>query len=247
MKITIVGYGILGKAIHHALKDTYDISIIDPPLGYEDTSNEPSGYILCLPTPEGDDGECNADLIQYYLDYLPGNIPILIKSTINPRILCLLEDNYNFTYSPEFLREASSLDDFKTQDFAIFAGHDTMFWHDVMVDAKVTMGKTEFTSIRTAAYVKYSINTFLAMKVIYFNELHTLFTSDDHFKELCDLISMDKRIGDSHMMVPGPDGNLGFGGMCFPKDTKAFAHYARNQGRPLRLLEKVIELNEDIR
>jgi UDPglucose 6-dehydrogenase len=49
------------------------------------------------------------------------------------------------------------------------------------------------------------------------------------------------------MQVPGPDGKRGYGGMCFPKDTKAFANYARSQGKPLKLLEKAIELNEGIR
>ena len=61
------------------------------------------------------------------------------------------------------------------------------------------------------------------------------------------LISMDERIGDSHMMVPGTDMRYGFGGMCLPKDTSAFITSAERSGAPLRLLEKAIEINKDIR
>ena len=57
----------------------------------------------------------------------------------------------------------------------------------------------------------------------------------------------DKRIGNSHMQVPGPDGKLGFGGPCFPKDTKALLQYSKDIGEPLKLLEKCISLNNNIR
>ena len=67
------------------------------------------------------------------------------------------------------------------------------------------------------------------------------------FDALTELISLDERIGDSHMMVPGPDMTYGFGGMCFPKDTAAFTMSAKNHKSPLELLEKVIEINNKIR
>jgi UDPglucose 6-dehydrogenase len=102
-----------------------------------------------------------------------------------------------------------------------------------------------FTNISTASYIKYGINTFLATKVMFFNELEALF--DGELEDITGAMAFDPRIGTSHMQVPGPDGKKGFGGMCFPKDTKAFALYARNQGKPLEILEKVIEINEKIR
>ena len=66
------------------------------------------------------------------------------------------------------------------------------------------MGSVKFTDMRTAAYAKYSINSFLATKVIFFNELNLMF-GQEGFDELTQIISMDDRIGKSHMMVPGPD------------------------------------------
>ena len=97
--------------------------------------------------------------------------------------------------------------------------------------------------MKTAAYAKYAINSFLATKVVFFNQLQDMF-GEDGFNELTKIISMDQRIGESHMMVPGPDGKYGFGGMCFPKDTSAFVKSGRGK---LTLLERVREINKEIR
>ena len=73
---------------------------------------------------------------------------------------------------------------------------------------------------KSASLIKYTINSFLASKVIFFNQIKDVFNSSsieidwDYF---IDCISNDTRIGNSHMMVPGPDGKNGFGGACFPK------------------------------
>lgn len=249
MKIGIVGYGVLGRAVYDALKNHHDLMIIDPPAGYGNGMQFGfDAYVLCLPTPQGDDGECDYSLVEFYLDHISNyDYPteILVKSTVPPIDLCGLEKLYDFTYSPEFLRAESSIEDFKQQDFAIFAGHNPEFWFKLLANADVEFEQVKFTTVRTAAYIKYAINTFLAMKVTFFNELEALFAGD--FLELTNGISLDSRIGDSHMQVPGPDGRKGYGGMCFPKDTKAFAKYARDQGKPLELLEKAIEINEKIR
>ena len=58
---------------------------------------------------------------------------------------------------------------------------------------------------------------------------------------------MDKRIGDSHMQVPGPDGRKGFGGACFPKDTEAFYSYSKKISSEFSLLKKTISINKKIR
>jgi len=97
--------------------------------------------------------------------------------------------------------------------------------------------------MRMAAYTKYTINSFLATKLIFFNQLQSMF-GEYRFDELTQIISMDDRIGRSHMMVPGPDKEYGFGGMCLPKDTSAFVTSGKGK---LTLLEKVREINKEIR
>jgi UDPglucose 6-dehydrogenase len=61
------------------------------------------------------------------------------------------------------------------------------------------------------------------------------------------MLKRDPRVGDSHMQVPGPDGQFGFGGLCLPKDTKALLYYSKLEGAPLALLEQVITQNDDDR
>lgn len=244
MNIGIVGYGILGQAIDAALKDTYDTIIIDPPKGMYGAIEDCGKFILCLPTPENEDGSCDTSLVEQYIKYLKDK-DVLLKSTVDPSVLEALATKYDFSYSPEFLREHSSIADFKQQEFAIFSGPKAVEWCNIFFEAGVHMKTVKFTDIQTAAYTKYIINTFLATKVIFFNEIAEVFNGD--LEGLIDTISLDKRIGSSHMNVPGPDGHKGFGGMCFPKDTKALAYHARKKGKALKLLEEVIKINKEIR
>ena len=107
-----------------------------------------------------------------------------------------------------------------------------------------------YTDVRTASLVKYAINSFLATKVIFFNELRDVYInsgSEGSWDDFVQLISKDTRIGSSHMSVPGPDGRFGFGGACFPKDTSALESYAKNLNVQMELLEKAISLNNDLR
>ena len=90
----------------------------------------------------------------------------------------------------------------------------------------------------------------MATKVVFFNEIFELFnasgTSETWIK-FTESIKRDKRIGDSHMMVPGHDGRLGFGGACLPKDINALVKYADNINLELNLLKTVIKTNNNIR
>ena len=67
------------------------------------------------------------------------------------------------------------------------------------------------------------------------------------WEDFINIIKIDERMGDSHMQVPGPDGRFGFGGACFPKDTKAFLNFSKNINAKLKLIEKSISLNNKIR
>ena len=107
-----------------------------------------------------------------------------------------------------------------------------------------------FVDLVSAALIKYTINSFLATKVIFFNEIKKIFdksNTGDSWKNFIDALSSDNRIGNSHMQVPGPDGREGFGGACFPKDTSALLDYSKEINSNFDLLEKVISLNNKIR
>ena len=103
-----------------------------------------------------------------------------------------------------------------------------------------------------AAMVKYTINTFLAMKVAFMNQIYQVFTdlydSPPHhetWKAFTEMLSADMRFGTSHLQVPGPDGQYGYGGTCFPKDVKAFIGFDENER--LTILREVEQANTQIR
>ena len=96
--------------------------------------------------------------------------------------------------------------------------------------------------------VKYFINTFLAVKVSFANEIKQICDLIDlDYDEVKDLALYDNRIGKTHLMVPGPDGEMGFGGTCFPKDIKAFIHFVKEQGIDPVVLEAVWDKNLQVR
>ena len=248
-KLLIIGFGVLGQAVHAGLNEYNSVDLLDiEPNGDIDYSSY-DGIIICLPTPQGPAGECDDMMVEQYHRSIRMEVPavpILIKSTISIELVELLEDDQEVTYNPEFLTEANSHKQFLDQKFAIFGGHHCRSWYELYINSGIKIDKVRFTSMKNAAYAKYTINSFLATKVIFFNELYNMYC-DDGFDELTEIVSMDERIGNSHMMVPGPDREFGFGGMCLPKDTLAFATSASRKGSPLKLLEEAILINKEIR
>jgi UDPglucose 6-dehydrogenase len=250
VKLLVVGFGVVGKAVFAGLMAEHEVDAHDPPAGYYKQSRYAyyDGIILCLPTPSDEQGVCDDSLVEaYWTDIrLNHETPILLKSTTSIELITKLKDDKNLTFNPEFLTEANSNAEFKKQDFAIFGGTQPRFWYDIFIAAGIQIDRVRFTTMEKAAYAKYTINCFLATKVIFFNQLREMYGEVD-FDMLTELVSLDPRIGNSHMMAPGPDGRMGFGGMCFPKDTSAFAHSARNKGKAFTLLESVIDINSTLR
>ena len=96
---------------------------------------------------------------------------------------------------------------------------------------------------------KYIINTFLATKVIFMNEMAQLAEASGlRWDTIRHLIALDeRRFGNSHTQVPGPDGQYGFGGACFPKDTAALLRYADQLDIPLNVLDAAVKKNTLLR
>ena len=249
MNLLLIGFGIVGQAVYEGLKENNTIDILDIEPNDDIDYSSYDGIIICLPTPQGPRGECDDMLVEQYIQIIRMEVPavpILIKSTISIGLVELLEDDQEVTYNPEFLTEADSNKEFCHQKFAIFGGHHCRSWYELYINSGIKIDKVRFTSMKNAAYAKYTINSFLATKVIFFNELYNMYC-DDGFDELTEIVAMDERIGKSHMMVPGSDREFGFGGMCLPKDTLAFATSASRKGSPLKLLEEVILINNQLR
>tara|TARA_B100000963_G_C22598187_1_gene658896 strand:- start:55 stop:915 length:861 start_codon:yes stop_codon:yes gene_type:complete len=259
-KIGIIGHGFVGKATDWGFKKNVEKFIVDP--NYKTTIDQladfnPDVVFICVPTPMRNDGGQNYEILQetvYELNNKCSNTIKVIKSTVLPSVLEKLEKNCtNIVYNPEFLREKSANYDFENSEMLIFGGQKSLSKKVSKIYKEYSVCKTEkhvFCDIKTASFIKYAINTFLASKVTFFNELHEIFIKmnvKDDWTDAIESISTDSRIGSSHMNVPGHDGKKGFGGACFPKDTIAFVKFATENNVDLDILKRVIEKNNMIR
>ena len=108
--------------------------------------------------------------------------------------------------------------------------------------------KINRTTSINAEIVKYFLNTYLATKVSFANEMKILC---DHvnadYNQIVNLVIQDNRIGKSHLMVPGPDGKLGFGGSCFPKDINALLTFSKSLNIEMSVIESAIKANLKVR
>jgi len=253
-KIIIAGYGFVGKAVLNTLKSEHTCVVVDPMYNANEIQHYPDadGVIICVGTPTTENGVCDITNIANVLDQVPPTMPVLIKSTIIPSSLVELENLYNnhsIVYSPEFLRAKTADFDFANQTFVVLGGEDIDgFWQELFTPVLPKCKMYFKCSTSEAATVKYTINSFLATKVAFFNNIFDLCQQNGSDYDIVrQIITHDSRIGNSHTLVPGVDGNRGFGGACFPKDTKAFIKYANGLNTPLEILETAIEYNKKVR
>ena len=153
------------------------------------------------------------------------------------------EVRFSVASNPEFLREGAAIGDFMRPDRVVIGTEDveaTAILSDLyrplyLIEAPVLM-----TDIPTAELTKYAANAFLATKISFINEMANLCEkvgADVH--SIARGIGLDRRIGPKFLHA-GP----GFGGSCFPKDTRSVAHFAREVGQELEIIESVIRVNE---
>jgi UDPglucose 6-dehydrogenase len=239
MNIGIIGQGFVGTAVREGLKDffhieTFDIAKQSTVESLEAVSAFSDVLFVCLPTPMEKDGTCHIRIVETVLSDLNEiNLAktIVVKSTIPPGTTARWNDmfeNIDIVFNPEFLTEANSINDFKNQNRIIIGGPKKAASkiRRIFVKAfpKVKIIKTDSTY---AEMVKYVTNSFLATKVSFANEMYEICQYlDIDYDKVIEYAMHDERLGYSHWSVPGPDGDFGYGGHCFPKDVKALINVA---------------------
>jgi UDPglucose 6-dehydrogenase len=204
-------------------------------------------------------GDGHADLSYVYAagrqiaSALSGFTVIITKSTVPvgtgdevERIIREENPTADFTVvsNPEFLREGAAIQDFKHPD-RIVVGTDDERGRKVLSDIYrplyLNQAPIMFTGRRTAELIKYAANAFLATKITFINEIADLAEKvGANVQEVARGIGLDNRIG-SKFLHAGP----GFGGSCFPKDTRALVKTAQDYDAPMRIAETVIAVNEN--
>ena len=254
--IGIIGHGYVGESQSFAFSPSFNVKVFDKDSSKSTHSLkevlESDIIFVCLPTPMKKDGSQDLSFISdFFNDTKKGPIYI-IKSTVIPGTTNMLVNKYknlDIIFSPEFLTERTAKLDILTQTRIILGGN-----------KKLTNKVREIYNIRfknktviqtdslTAEFIKYMNNTFFASKVSIMNEFYRLANhlGVDWDKALYGFVS-DQRIGDSHLNVPGPDGKLGFGGTCFPKDINAFISFAKEHNINMNVLEAAWKTNLEVR
>jgi UDPglucose 6-dehydrogenase len=146
--------------------------------------------------------------------------------------------------NPEFLREGAAIDDFKEPDRVVVGVEDDdgrRVMSDIYRPLDLKEGALVITNRRTSELIKYAANAYLAMKVAFINEISDLCERvGGDVQDVARGIGLDNRIG-QRFLNAGP----GFGGSCFPKDTLALMKIAKQADSPLRLVETLVEANEN--
>jgi UDPglucose 6-dehydrogenase len=212
---------------------------------------------LAVGTPPKDDGSPDLSFVEAaaasIADHLQDYKVIVTKSTVpigtGEHIRNLVNErkksraNFGVVSNPEFLREGAAINDFMRPDRVVIGSRDQeaiAIMKDLYRPLYLIEAPFVITSLEAAELTKYAANAFLATKVSFINEIANLCE-----KIGCDVhdvargIGMDKRIG-SKFLHPGP----GFGGSCFPKDTRALASVARQFGSDSLIVDAVIEVNK---
>jgi nucleotide sugar dehydrogenase len=260
MKIGIIGQGFVGTAVNEGLKsffqiETFDINKKSTCNSLEELSKKSDVIFVCLPTPMEQNGDCHLDIVENTLlglDLAEECKTIVVKSTIPPGTTEKWNKKFNYiqvVFNPEFLTEANSIEDYKNQNRIIIGGPrpattkvKRIF---TKVFPKVPIIKTGPT---TAEMVKYFANCFLATKVSFANEMYQICNGlNIDYDKVTEYVKYDERIGNTHLNVPGPDGDFGYGGHCFPKDVGALISLAHNLNVSPRILTATECKNNDIR
>ncbi len=214
---------------------------------------------IAVGTPPKEDGSADltyvVEVAQAIADHMNGYKVVVTKSTVPIGTGQLIEkvikerngrQPFSVVSNPEFLREGSAIGDFMRPDRVVIGARDAQaiaIMKDIYAPLYLIETPFVITNVESSELIKYASNAFLATKITFINEV----------AELCELLGadvhhvakgmgLDRRIGPK-FLHPGP----GYGGSCFPKDTKALSDIARQAGRPFDIVDTVVAVNDRIK
>ena len=261
--IGIIGNGFVGSAIAAGFSLHANVRIHDQNKkltvnSFEETINESEFVFICVPTPmDLETRRIDISIITDVLEHasriinrkdtifiikstvIPGTIENFIKRFLNLRIV----------FSPEFLTERSAKLDFINTSRIILGGSsDDVERSQVLFRDRFPHTPILKTDVTTAQFIKYMNNSFFATKVSFMNEMKQCADAVGvNWKDTVCGFMLDGRIGNSHIEVPGHDGDCGFGGKCFPKDINAFINYFDDNGIDAKVMKAAWNKNIEVR
>jgi UDPglucose 6-dehydrogenase len=267
--ISIVGLGFVGSAMY----DSFDIKSanIDIKLvGYDKYKNGGIGALeeclntsimfLCLPT-MFDSVICEYDKSNIYevcdkLEINGYNGIVVIKSTVEPETtnnLAIKYTSLKFVHNPEFLTAKTAFEDFHNQSHVVLGKSENCPNEDLKLlegfySKLYPTAEISCCSCLESESMKIFCNTFYAVKIQFFTELFLLCKSNNsNYVVIKDLMIKNGWINTMHTNIPGPDGSISYGGLCFPKDTNALLKYMEKNNIPCSVLKNTITERNEMR
>ena len=219
-------------------------------VGAAEASRHAEFHYLCVPTPQGEDGAADLSYLEQaaaeIAPVLPLNSIVVNKSTVpvgSTRVVSrvLGRSDVAVVSNPEFLREGTAVSDFLHPDRVVIGSRDPEAAIRVAGLYARIAAPIMVTDPVSAETIKYASNAFLAAKLSFVNAIATLCEAVG--ADVNDVVlgmGYDSRIG-REFLRPGP----GWGGSCFPKDTRALANIAREAGYDFSFLDEVLKVNDD--
>ena len=265
-RIGVIGRGFVGTAVEYGFSPqtgcdaelrSYDKDPAKSTHTLDDTVNNSDVIFVSVPTPSNPDGSMHLGILKSALDAIDdvyrNNAIVLIRSTVTPGTTRALQKTYSnlpLVFNPEFLTERSAKFDFINQSRFILGG-ESKFTNKIAELYKWRFGQSVpciETNFETAEMIKYMNNCFFATKVSFMNEMKMLSDKCNvDWQTAVDGFVRDGRVGHSHLSVPGPDGKMGFGGSCFPKDIQAIISLGDVYGIEMNTLKGAWETNCKVR
>jgi nucleotide sugar dehydrogenase len=238
--IGIIGYGMVGQAVEYGFSKT-KVFVCDPKYNHVTVKGlcllNPEAIFVCVPTPTDDTNYSLVTSVLNEIFEMNYQGIVIVKSTILPQYL----EKYDIVYNPEFLSRSTSKEDFVNPHLLILSGKKSQQALELYKKySTVDTENTVVTDINTASFIKYTMNSFYATKVIFMNSMYEVAKKMGvDYNEAITILSKHPWMGTNHFRVPGPDGKRGFGGPCLPKDTECLV-----KNYDVELLKKVLDLNQ---
>lgn len=239
MRVGVIGVGMVGEAMvrnfiekgHHVIAyDKFRPGYTDEDMDFDTILECPLIFVsvptLTLKTGEQDLSPIN-DVFQR-LKSLGFRGVIASKCTTVPGVHEKLIDEHQLrvVHYPEFLREATAYEDFKNQKAVLLSGapRDVFTVAEFLKECFPMIPMHFYARHVSTEIAKYTHNCFLSVKLSFLNEIFDVCNNfGASYKTIIDGVIAQEKIGENHTQIPGPDGQRGWGGSCFPKDTAAFA------------------------
>lgn len=250
-KIGYVGLGVVGKATYNGFSSTYTNSrSYDLDIGSIEQMYDRDFIFISLPAPYVEGRQDLSIIHDVVGDIVRGcdDTTFILRSSVLPSTTEKFKECYGhkWCFNPEFLTDRTATLDFINSNRFILGGDTKEVEELYRLRFKYTPIIT--MSSKDAETLKYMTNLFFMTKITFMNEMYSMSQkSGTDWDKILEGFSMDGRIGNSHLQVPGHDGKLGFGGKCFPENIENYLSWTKENGYENELIEIVNKVNNKYR